>query len=208
MEFSKEPVKALLFDLGGVVIDIDFNRVFEAWSAYAGVEPQRLKSKFTFDTFYEHHERNEITGAAYFASLRESLEINLTDEQCTKGWNAINRGEVSGIQPLLRQARQYFPLYAFSNTNPTHWTYLSSTCAELLNEFERIFLSFEMGQRKPDRAAFEMVSSSIGVNAAQILFFDDLLENVEGARKAGLQAVHVQSVADTQKALESLLAIR
>jgi glucose-1-phosphatase len=208
MEFSKDSVKVLLFDLGGVIINVDFARAFKVWSDYAKVSPDVLKSRFTFDVSYERHERNEITGAEYFALLRELLDINLTDAQLEEGWNAIYQGEVAGIQTMLKKISPYFPLYAFSNTNPTHWAYAVRHYAEVLGLFEKVFTSSELKKRKPHREAFEAVAREINVKTSEILFFDDLLENILGARKAGLQAIHVQTVEDTKKALESLLAIR
>jgi glucose-1-phosphatase len=208
MELQKENVKVLLFDLGNVIINVDFARAINVWSHYAKIAPEILKARFVFDVSYERHERGEITGAAYFASLRELLGLELNDEQLKEGWNAIYQGEVPGIQTILKQAKQSFPLYAFSNTNPTHWAYACQHYADVLGLFEKVFTSSELEKRKPHREAFEAVVNEMSVNAVNVLFFDDLLENVEGARAAGLQAVHVQSPTDTEKAVESLLAIR
>lgn len=208
MELQKEKVKVLLFDLGNVIISVDFARAISVWSHYAKIAPEVLKARFIFDVSYERHERGEITGAAYFASLRKLLETELTDAQLGEGWNAIYQGEVSGIQTILKRAKQSFPLYAFSNTNPTHWAYACQHYSDVLGLFEKVFTSSELKKRKPQREAFETVVKEMGVNAVNVLFFDDLLENVEGARAAGLQAVHVQSFADIEKTIESLLAIR
>ncbi|MEI9885126.1 MAG: HAD-IA family hydrolase [Rhizomicrobium sp.] len=81
-----------------------------------------------------------------------------------------------------------------------HW----SRFADGLKPFRKIFVSSTIGLRKPDKAAFDHVCREIGVPAARILFFDDALENVEGARRAGLQAVHVRSNADVAAALAAL----
>jgi glucose-1-phosphatase len=205
MTLSKNSVKVLLFDIGGVILDISFAKVLGSWSRAANVDTDELKTRFTFDSFYEQHERGEITASAYFATLRNSLAVSLTDEQFTKGWNAVALGEVSGIQSLLLEAKKSFRLYAFSNTNVTHLEYVMRHYADTLGLFEKLFTSCEMGKRKPTKEAFEMVTKEIGVPANEILFFDDLPQNVEGAREAGLQAVHVQSVEDTRKALEFLM---
>lgn len=208
MELHKEKVKVLLFDLGNVIINVDFARAISVWSNYAKIAPEVLKARFIFDVSYERHERGEITGAAYFTSLRKLLETELTDAQLGEGWNAIYQGEVFGIQTLLKRAKQSFPLYAFSNTNPTHWAYACRHYSDVLGLFEKVFTSSELKKRKPQRDAFEAVVNAMGVSAENVLFFDDLLENVEGAKAAGLQAVHVQSFTDTKNAIESLLAIR
>jgi putative hydrolase of the HAD superfamily len=68
-----DSVEALLFDLGGVVIEIDFDRVFSHWALCSNQNLGTIKSRFTFDSYYERHERGEIEASEYFASLRRSL---------------------------------------------------------------------------------------------------------------------------------------
>ena len=70
--------------------------------------------------------------------------------------------------------------------------------------FDRVFVSSEVGIRKPERTAFELIAREIGVAPGSIMFFDDLLENVTGALDAGLLAVHVRSPVDVQVALRRL----
>jgi putative hydrolase of the HAD superfamily len=67
--------------------------------------------------------------------------------------------------------------------------------------FDRAFMSSELGLRKPERAAFEAIAEAIGISSSAMLFFDDTVENVEGARLAGLQAVHVRTPLDVKRAL-------
>src|SRR5687768_13949116 len=110
--------EALLFDLGGAVVEIDFGRALAAWAGAADVPLDRLRSRFTLDADYERRERGEIDGAQYFASLRQSLGIALTDAQLTEGWNAIYVREVPGIRTLLQSVASRLPLYAFTNSNP------------------------------------------------------------------------------------------
>ncbi len=204
MDFSKDVVKVLLFDLGGVVLKVSFARGLEVWANYSGVPSTTLQTRFNLDSFYEQHERGEIISSEYFETLRQSLAIHLTDQQFEEGWNAIALGEVPGIQTLLQKAKAHFSLCAFSNTNFTHLEYIHQHYRGVLSLFEKLFASCEMGKRKPSLEAFNMVIEELGVQPHEILFFDDLLENVEGARAAGLQAVHVQIAKDTKKALESL----
>ena len=194
-------IHALLFDLGGVILEIDFNRVFEIWSAHSGVPAPVITSRFRFDAFYESHERGQITANAYFESLHASLGIRLSDEQFTEGWNAIFRGEVPGVADLLRRSKELLPLYVFSNSNPTHHAYWASEFADTLGNFKAVFVSCDLGRRKPEPEAFAAVASAIGVPFENILFLDDTDENVTTARRLGMQAVHVKSIADIQNAL-------
>ena len=195
---------ALLFDLGRVVLDIDFNRTLACWAGHAGCEPSDIVERFVRDEAYRHHEVGRISDEAYFDSLRASLDIAITDEQFLEGWNAIFAGEMPGIAKLLARAAGRLPLYAFSNTNAPHVLHFSKAYADLLGHFREVYLSSAIGLRKPDAAAYDHVVKAIGVPASRIVFFDDLAENVEGARARGLLAVHVGSSADVAAALDAL----
>jgi glucose-1-phosphatase len=195
---------ALLFDLGRVVLDIDFNRTLACWAEHAGCEPADLVTRFVRDDAYKGHERGEIDDATFFAGLRQSLGIDVPDQALLEGWNAIFVGEMAGIAPLLARAGQRVPLYAFSNTNRPHVAHFSQAYAGLLGHFREMFLSSTIGLRKPDAEAYHHVVKAIGVPAARIVFFDDLMENIEGARACGLTAVHVTSTSDVADALAAL----
>ncbi len=196
-----EPVEALLFDLGGVVFDVYFARVTARWAEHAGCDPALVAARYSHDEAYEKHERGEIDAAAYFAALRKSLGIDISDAQFLDGWNAIFGGPIPGTETWIGAACARLPCYAFSNTNRAHADHWQPLYAQTMKPFRRVFLSSEIGLRKPDRAAFEHVAREIDVPTPRILFFDDALANVEGARAAGLQAVHVRSNADVAAAL-------
>jgi putative hydrolase of the HAD superfamily len=195
---------ALLFDLGRVVLDIDFNRTLACWAGHAGCEPAHLLARFTRDEAYKRHERGEIGDAEFFAALRLSLGIELSDAQFLEGWNAIFAGEMPDIARQLARAENHLPLYAFSNTNEAHVDHFSVAYADVLAHFRKMFLSSSIGLRKPDAAAYDHVVKAIGVPASRIVFFDDLAENIEGARARGLTTVHVTSPGDITRALAAL----
>jgi glucose-1-phosphatase len=197
-------VKALLFDLGGVVINISFERTFATLGQYAGIDPAVLKSRFIADDPYMRHERGEADAAEYFASLRQTFDVQLTDEQLLEGWNAIFLGEFSETVTLLRQLKTTMPLYAFSNINPSHKQFVMTHYPETLALFDRVFFSCDIGMRKPEPRAFAFVASSMGVAPAEVLFFDDSEANVTAAKAAGMQAVLVLSPADVAAAVTAL----
>lgn len=195
---------ALLFDLGRVVLDIDFSKAIACWAGHAGCETDDIVERFVRTEAYWHHETGKISDAAYFDSLRTSLGIPLSDAQFLEGWNAIFAGEMPGIAPLLARAARRLPLYVFSNTNNAHVEYFSVIHADVLGHFREVFLSSSIGLRKPDAEAYDHVVKSIGLPAGRIVFFDDLVENVESARARGLKAVHVKSSGDVADALAAL----
>ena len=194
----------LLFDLGRVVLDIDFNRVLTNWAGHAGREVSHFVGPFSPDDTWRRHERGEISDAEFFASLRASLGIGISDEQFLEGWNAIFTGEMPGIAAALARAGAKLPLYAFSNTNGAHVEHFSKVYADVLGHFREVFLSSAIGLRKPEAAAYDHVVNAIGVPASRIVFFDDSADNIAGARARGLTAVHVTSPDDVAKALTAL----
>jgi glucose-1-phosphatase len=195
---------ALLFDLGRVVLDIDFTRAIACWAGHARCDPRLIEERFRQDVGYERHEVGAIDSREYFAGLQAACEIDISHDQFLEGWNAIFVGEVPGMAELLARAARQVPLYAFTNTNPDHELVWSQRFAPILANFKEIFVSSTIRLRKPDAAAFDHVVKAIGVPAERIVFFDDAMENVEGARARGLQAVHVRSSADVADALAAL----
>ncbi|MBR1200514.1 HAD family phosphatase [Bradyrhizobium sp. AUGA SZCCT0240] len=195
---------ALLFDLGRVVLDIDFGKVVATWAGHAGCEPAQLVQRFSPNDAWHRHERGEISDAEFFAGLRVSLGIGITDAEFLEGWNAIFAGEMPDISASLARAGQRLPLYAFSNTNNAHVVHFSQAYAGVLGHFREIYLSSTIGLRKPDAAAYDHVVKAIGVPASRIVFFDDSAANIDGARARGLAAVHVTGPDDVAKALAAL----
>lgn len=197
-------VQALLFDLGGVLIDIDFKQALRIWAAISSLSFDELQEVFQHDLAYQRHETGEISAKEYFDGLRTSLQLDGSDQQIAAGWNAILVGEITETVNAVRKARAKYPCYLFTNSNPTHQALCRSRFPDVMAAFDRIFVSSDIGLRKPERAAFEFVAREIGVPAGSILFFDDLPENVTGALDAGLLAVHVRGAADVQDALRRL----
>ncbi|MGB6399121.1 MAG: HAD-IA family hydrolase [Bradyrhizobium sp.] len=195
---------ALLFDLGRVVLDIDFKRALACWAGHAGCEPSDIGGRFAADDVLKQYESGKIGDAAYFAQLRAQLGVGISDAQLLEGWNAIFVGEIPGIAPLLARAAERLPLYALSNTNPPHIAHFSNAYADVLSHFRELYLSSTIGLLKPDAAAYDHVVEAIGMPASRVLFFDDLAENVEGARARGLNAVQVRSSDDVANTLAAL----
>ena len=195
---------ALLFDLGRVVIDIDLGKVLACWAGHAGCSPADLSKPFSQSETFRRHETGHASDAEFFEGLRSTLGIGISDQQLLEGWNSIFAGEMPGINALLARAAKRLPLYAFSNTNRPHVAHFSKPYADVLGHFREIFLSCAIGLRKPDASAYDHVIKAIGVKAERIVFFDDLAENIEGARRQGLIGVHVTSPNDVAKALSAL----
>ena len=195
--------KALLFDLGSVLIDVDFDRSLRAWQPVSRLSLQQLRASFTVDAHYERHERGEIGAAEYFDHLARLLQLDAPHDRILAGWNAVFAGEIADTVALVHAVRSQVPCHVFSNTNATHQAAYSALYPDLFDGFGQVFTSHEIGRRKPERRAFEHIVTTLGVAPAEILFFDDLAANVEGAIAAGLRAVQVRSPEDVRSGLRA-----
>jgi len=200
-------ISALLFDLGGVLIDIDFSRALQSWRHCSRLPLAEITRRFSMDESYRRHERGEIAASDYFAHLRQLLELEASDEEIARGWNAIFVGEQTATIDCIARLQTNLPCYLLSNTNPTHQAFWTTAYPAALESFQRIFLSSEMGLRKPDRAAFEAIATATGFRLDEILFFDDTEENVIGARQVGMPAILVNGHADVELALTNIGAL-
>jgi putative hydrolase of the HAD superfamily len=198
---------ALVFDLGGVLVDVDFQRALASWAAAAGVPPAALAARFRVDEPYCAHERGELDDRGYFEHLSRALGVSLAEEHWLAGWNATIGTPLPGIGPLVGYLARQRPLYVFSNTNPAHIAHFTPRLSTLLSHFRRTFTSCELGARKPEVEAFARLASAIGARPERLVFFDDVQENVAGARRAGLQAFHVRRADDIAAIAGDLLQL-
>ena len=184
-------VDAAVLDLGNVLVEIDFRRAFAVWAGAAGVSVDALSERFSFDEAYCAHERGEIDEAKYFSMLRANLGIDISNDSFLAGWNAIFGGALPGAERVLRELSARMPLYVFSNTNPAHVAHFAPRYRALLSPVTKVVTSCDIGRRKPEPEAFRRMAAITGLPPARLAFFDDLEENVAGARAAGLQARRV-----------------
>lgn len=201
-------VEALLFDLGGVLFEIDFERALGAWGKLSKLSAVELRQRFKMDLPYERHERGEIKAAEYFSHLRATLELNASDSAIASGWNAIFLGEISETVNYITAVNNQIPCYAFTNTNATHKKYWMQAYPRVVDAFQHIFVSSDMGLRKPEQASFDAIAKATDISLGKVLFFDDTEENVSGARAAGLQAVQVKSHSDVKHALDQITKLK
>lgn len=195
------PTRAVLFDLGGVLLDIDFNRALEAWAPHSRLGADKLRETFRFDEPFHRHETGHLDDAGFFAHLRQVLQLQCELQVVQEGFNRILIAEIEETVRMLEALREQVPCYAISNTNPSHIAHIEQVFPDFLGRFARVFTSHGIGHRKPQPAAFEHVLREIAVPPPQVLLFDDLQANVDAAAALGLQAVLVKSPADVRAAL-------
>ncbi|MBE5253942.1 glucose-1-phosphatase [Mixta mediterraneensis] len=181
-----------IFDLGNVIIDIDFNRVLGVWSDLSCVPLASLQSHFRMDEEFEQHERGEISDEAFAAALCEKLEISLSYEQFTAGWQALFVGVRADTLALLNKLRaKGHRVVILSNTNKLHCAFWPTQYPDVQQAVDKLYLSQNLGMRKPEARIYQHVLDTEGVAADQAIFFDDNAQNIEAARALGIESVLV-----------------
>ena len=156
-------IEGLLFDMGGVVFEIDFERALQAWSNLSRLPIEEIRSRFRMDHAYEKHERGEINAPEYFSHLRHVLELEAHDSEIAMGWNAIYLEEIAETVNYILAVNNDMPCFAFTNSNPTHQVFWEAAYPRAVESFHQVFVSSDLGLRKPERASFEAISDATGI---------------------------------------------
>lgn len=181
-----------IFDLGNVIVDIDFNRVLGAWSDLSRVPLATLKQNFTMGESFHQHERGEISDELFAEKLCHEMELPLSYEQFSLGWQAVFvaiRPDVIDIMHKLRE--QGHRVVILSNTNRLHTTFWPDEYPEVKAAADHIYLSQEMGMRKPEARIYQAVLQAEGFTASDAVFFDDNADNIEGVSQCGMTSILV-----------------
>ncbi|OTA15585.1 2-haloalkanoic acid dehalogenase [Xenorhabdus vietnamensis] len=181
-----------IFDIGNVIIDIDFRRVLAVWSNLSGTPLATLTSKFLLGEAFEKYECGQISDTEFAERMCDEMEVSLSFEQFVEGWNAIFIDARQEVIELMNELRaQGHRVVVLSNTNRLHFEYWSLHYPEIKASTDFFYLSQDLGMRKPNLDIFNYVLAAEGITAAQAIFFDDIAENVEAAEKSGINAIHV-----------------
>ncbi len=199
-----EKLKLAIFDLGNVVFRVDWEPMFESWSAASGVEIDQLRSKFQFDEDFEAFERGRLPSAEFHQRLCNTLDAKFSYVDFVNGWNAIYQNVIDGIGFTLEELKDKIRVVAFTNTNEVHCLVWPNRYRETLSHFENIFVSSEMGVRKPEPEGFRQVLTECGVTPGEVVFFDDFEPNIQAASALGIRAVLVDSPQAVRRELHRL----
>src|SRR5690554_1000258 len=192
-------VKNIIFDLGGVILDVDYSRPVEAFEKLGAKDFDEVFTQQHQDEFFSAFERGDITPSQFRKKLRKYLPDEVTDEAIDDAWCTI-LGELPSDRIVLLKmlARMNYRLFLLSNTNSIHirvfTAYLDQTYGKNLFKhlFEKVYYSSQMGLRKPSHEIFEFVLKENNLKASETLFIDDSIQHIEAAKKIGIQTAFLQ----------------
>lgn len=184
--------KNIIFDLGGVLLNIDYRKTIEAFRKLGIPDAENLYSKNSQTSLFDNLEKGLIPEEEFYSSIRRSAQRNLTDAQIQDAWNALLLDlPVENIQ-LLKKLKMTYRLFLLSNTNYIHEKayrdlIVSQYGTFIFDElFEKMYLSHRIHLRKPDAEIFNFVLEDSKLALEETCFIDDSPQHVEGAKKVGL----------------------
>lgn len=191
-------VKAILFDLGGVLINLDYQKTIDAFESLGIDNFQEIYSQAQQNHLFDDLETGKISSFHFINRLLDMLPQGSNPNQVVFAWNAMILDFPSYRLEFLQRLSQKYELFLLSNTNDLHMEKVrrelkKSSELPLEHYFKTIFLSQEIKDRKPNGSIFESVSRTIGLPPEQILFVDDSIQHVESAQKLGYQVIHLTS---------------
>lgn len=197
MPISPE-IKNILFDLGGVILNLDTDLTYSQF-AYLSHRPiDVLKREAASLPFFNEYERGEINDQDFREQLKRFLAISLPDIEIDFAWNAMLLDLPIQRIELLKSVGSKFRIFLLSNTNHIHLQCFNKIVSNsfpfpsLDHLFEKAYYSHLIKMRKPEIEIFEYVLCQNSLKADETLFLDDNLSNLQGAEKLGIKTYHVQ----------------
>ena len=200
-------IKNIVFDLGGVLIDLDFKSAINGLQKAGFTNVKEQLQAFDNEGIFQKFELGEISADEFRASIRENSNVSLTDEEVDSLWNLMLLEIPREKLELILDLRSKYMVYLLSNTNSIHWDYVCKNAFNyrgfrVSDYFEKTFLSFEMHLAKPDKAIFEKMLEDANLLAEETLFIDDSEANCKAAAEVGIHAHHYHIGDDLSKIFE------
>ncbi len=193
---SMQQIRNVIFDLGGVVLDIDFKRTDEAFrllgleNFYDHISPTHISHLF------EEYETGMIDDAAFLKEVAGLVGKEAEEEKIIDAWNALLLDFLPERIELLKRIKTRYRTFLLSNTNSLHYQeyqrrLFAAYSVRLEDLFEKTYYSHTARLRKPHAAIFELVLQENGLAPAETLFIDDTAANLPEARQLGIQVHHL-----------------
>lgn len=192
MRLVANKYKNIIFDLGGVLLNIDYLLTIEAFGNIGWTGFDAFFSKAQQKKLFNQYEKGELSSADFRMELKKYCKTGIDDLCIDKAWNSMLLDFPKERLDLLKRFKQTHRTFLLSNTNQIHIESINSylqkdyNMADLSACFEKIYLSYKVGLQKPDSEIFELVLSKNNLDPNETLFIDDSIQHIEGAKKLGI----------------------
>ena len=199
--------KALIFDLGNVVFNVDMNLIPIHWAERSGIPLEKIKKYFETDKSFDKFERGDLTEEEYRKITNENLGMNLSEKDFDEGLTALYLDETDDINSLLKELKKNYRIVALSNTNIIHKRVWRKKYKDTMDQFEKIFSSHEINTRKPETEPYLIALNYLKMKPEEVIFLDDKPENIEPAKTLGMKTLTVKSPAQMRNELKTLVKL-
>ena len=208
MNERKHEIKNIIFDLGGVVLDLDVNLTIQAFVAM-GFTREELSGNENIRKIFWNLEIGKISPDNFIQEVRQNLRKFVPEEKISKAWNAMILGFKPEKIKTLRILHTDYRTFLLSNTNIFHEKLYSKMLLRkydltMDDLFEKVYYSHELGMGKPDPEIFRYILKDSDLEPRETLFVDDSVENIQSARILGIQCLHFQSNGDLGELIKHL----
>ena len=181
----------IIFDFGGVILDIDPDLSRRRFAEMLGIENARKHETEQLPRLYE---TGSISRAEFVARINQIAGTQLSDSEILAAWNAMLLNYKPARIEWIKRLHKTHRLLLLSNTNDAHFEFFHN---KLIAEygvtfyqlFDHVYLSHEMGLLKPSHEIYEAVIAEQKLNLQRTLFIEDTARNVAGAQEVGLQTL-------------------
>ncbi len=194
--------KLALFDLGGVVVEVESDRLVLQVAQLLGQSFEDVQAAVYHQDLLLPFELGRIRPQAYFEGLKKALKIPWTYEQFVRAWNGIFR-ENKDVTFILERLRKRHTLMALTNTNELHLNYIRNNVTSL-NILKDWIASCDVGLRKPDPQIYLLALERAKVKPEEAVYVDDRPEMVEAGRSVGLNAIRFQNSRQLEQDLQAI----
>ena len=194
-----QKTEAIIFDLGGVILNIDYHLTRKAFEK-AGIHNfNDMYSQAAADELFDDLETGKIDPPDFYRKLNERAGVHLSDSDIRQAWNAMLLDFREESLERIAALRPKYKLYLLSNTNHIHLTAFNEIYHRkkrniaFPDHFIKAYYSCEMGLRKPNADIFEFVLSENQLDPSTTIFIDDSVQNIAAARSVGLQTILLEN---------------
>lgn len=190
-------IKNIIFDLGGVIINIDYKLTSEAFFKHGAFNFDKVYSQSQQDSLFNDYETGKISSEEFRKILQSKLDISISDTQFDDAWNAMLLDLPIKRLEFIMELKQTYNVFLLSNTNEIHLKKVFEICQEengfgtFNNSFDKEYYSHIIGMRKPNIDSFLHVLNNNNIVADETLFVDDSLQHIIGAKSLGIHTIYI-----------------
>ena len=189
-------IENIIFDLGGVILDIDYQLTAQAFKDLGLTDFDELYSQASQTDLFDNFEKGLVSPSHFVNSLLHYMPSGTTPNQVVAAWNAIVIGFPKENLDLLKKLKSKYRIFLLSNTNEIHVQHFTRRLSQTVSEtsldpfFEKVYYSSDIHMRKPNADIFDKVCNDNQLDRSKTVFIDDSIQHIEGAKKTGLNTFH------------------